>query len=434
MDPRIALSCPIFLSSFFYMHKEGIIMANNFMMKLLLLFFGLASYGVIAQISKKPDVASSAIQPGGFQTSTLLTSVINKADVVLHEVDDNNAQTDFNANTFDMEDTEVFTDTEEGDDDELDVVNDFKPEDLAMSNTANSKGGKGIKARLIRYKHSECEKKRGSGKGKKMKEGKCHTLHRRYFQSYQFSIREKKSKKKDEDDESDDGPANACRIIIYHDGKCKDEASTANEESCEDMEGNDDDEDDDKKLHSRDMMKPKGGKYKSARFLCDGVDASSNHSSSETVSEYYSVTSSYHSPASSYYSTTENFYSATSSSAPAMNLTATGSSSRFFPSSSANSTLSSKTISGQPTTTEAPDEDDKEDPEEEVEKADPNEKDEEDETDEKDKEVIRPGSQTTKTKKHSSKSHKKTKGTKKHSKQTQTTVTATKSAETITDS
>jgi hypothetical protein len=412
------------------MHKEGIIMANNFMMKLLLLFFGLASYGVIAQISKKPDVASSAIQPGGFQTSTLLTSVINKADVVLHEVDDNNAQTDFNANTFDMEDTEVFTDTEEGDDDELDVVNDFKPEDLAMSNTANSKGGKGIKARLIRYKHSECEKKRGSGKGKKMKEGKCHTLHRRYFQSYQFSIREKKSKKKDEDDESDDGPANACRIIIYHDGKCKDEASTANEESCEDMEGNDDDEDDNKKLHSRDLMKLKGGKYKSARFLCDGVDASSNNSSSETVREYYSVTSSYHHPTLDHYSTTEDFYSATSSSASAMNLTATGSSSKFFPSSSANSTLSSKTISRQPTTTEAPDEEDKEDPEEEDDKEDPNEKDEEDEADDKDEKETLPGSQATKTRKHSSKSHKKTKGTKKHPKRT---VTATKPTETITD-
>jgi hypothetical protein len=101
------------------MHKEGIIMANNFMMKLLLLFFGSTAHGVVAQISKKPDVASSASQPGGSQASTLLTSVINKADVVLHEVDDDDAQTNLNANTFDMEDAEVLTDTEEGDDDEL---------------------------------------------------------------------------------------------------------------------------------------------------------------------------------------------------------------------------------------------------------------------------------------------------------------------------
>jgi hypothetical protein len=408
-------------------------MANNFMMKLLLLFFGFAFYGVVAQISKKPDVASSVTQPGGFQASTLLTSVINKADIVLHEVDDDNAQTDFNTNPFDMEDAEVLTDTEEGDDDELDYAN---PEDLAISSTSDSKGDKGIKARLIRYKHTECDNKRGRGKGKKMKEGKCHTLHRKYFQSYQFSIREEKSKKKDkdEDDEFDDGPANACRIIIYRDGKCKDEASTANEESCEDVEEKDDgDEDDDKKLHSRDLMKPKGGKYKSARFLCDGVDASPNNSSSETVSEYYSVTSGFHDPTSSYYPITSDYYSATSSSASAMNLTVTGSSSKFFPSSSANSTLSSKTISVQPTTTEVPDEEDKEDPEEEDEKEDPNEEEEEEEeTDDKEKEQPLSKSQT-KTKKHSSKSHTKTKGTKKHSKQTQSTVTATKLAETITD-
>jgi hypothetical protein len=406
-------------------------MANNFMMKLLLLFFGFAFYGVVAQVSKKPDAASSATQPGVFQASTLLTSVINKADIALHEVDDDDAQTNLNANTFDMEDAEVLTDTEEGDDDELDFAN---PEDLAISNTADSKDDKGIKARLIRYKHTECDNKRGRGKGKEMKEGKCHTLHRKYFQSYQFSIREKKSKKKDEDDESDDGSANACRIIIYRDGKCKDEASTANEESCEDVEEKDDgDEDDDKKLHSRDLMKPKGGKYKSARFLCDGVDASPNNSSSETVSEYYSVTSGFHDPTSSYYPITSDYYSATSSSASAMNLTVTGSSSKFFPSSSANSTLSSKTISVQPTTTEVPDEEDKEDPEEEDEKEDPNEEEEEEEeTDDKEKKEPLSKSQT-KTKKHSSKSHTKTKGTKKHSKQTQSTVTATKLAETITD-
>jgi hypothetical protein len=420
------------------MHKEGITMAtpNNFMLKLLLLFFGLASHEALAQISKKPDVASSAILPGGFQASTLLTSVINKADVVLHEVDNDNAQSNIDANAdelFDMDDAEVLTDIEEGDD-TLDDINDLDSGDLSMSSTANSEGGKGIKARLICYKKSECVKKRG-GEGKKMKEGKCHTLHKKHFQSYQFSIHQKGSKKKDKDDEAeadyDDVPSKACRIIIYHDGKCKDEASTANEMSCEDMDGADDDEDDEDdeelKLHARDLMKPKGGKYKSAKFLCDGVVVSSHNSSSITVSEYYSVTSDYYSVTSSYHSTTSDHYSVTSSFPEhAWNVNATSLPSRSIPPSSVNATLSSKTISGEPTSTDVPDEEDEEDfdeneGEEEVD-------DEKEEADEEGKNVKTPGSQITKTRKHRSKSHKKTKGHNKHPETTQSTVTITQLA------
>jgi hypothetical protein len=334
-------------------------MANNFMIKLLLLFFGLASQEALAQISKKPDVATSAILPGGFQASTLLTSVINKADITLHEVDDGNALYANTNDLIDMDDAEVLTDIEEGED-TLDAIDDLNFEDLAMSSTAGSKGGKGIKARLVRYKRSECVKKRG-GKGKKMKEGKCHTLHKKHFQSYQFSIHQKGSKNKDKDDEADydDVSPKACRIIIYHDGKCKDEASTANEMSCEDMEDADDDEDDeeDMKLHARDLMKPKGGKFKSARFLCDGVDVSSHNSSSITVSELYSVTSDYYSVTSSYHSPTSDHYSVTSSfSEHGWNVNATSLPSRSIPPSSVNATLSSKTFSGEPTPTDVPEE------------------------------------------------------------------------------
>jgi hypothetical protein len=354
------------------MHKEGTTMAtpNNFMLKLLLLFFGLASHEALAQISKKPDVASSTYQPGGIQTSTLLTSVINKADVVLHEIDNDNAHSivDANANeSFDMDDAEVLTDIEEGDD-TLDVIDDLNSEDVVMSSTADSKGDKGIKARLVRYRKSECVKKRG-GKGKKMKEGKCHTLHKKHFQSYQFSIHQKGSKKKDKDkddeDDYDDVSPKACRIIIYHDGKCKDEASTANEMSCEDMDDaddEDDEEEEDKKMHARDLMKPKGGKYKSARFLCDGVVVSSHNSSSVTVSEYYSVTSDYYSVTSNYHPPTSDHYSVTSSfSEHAWNANATSMPSRYIPPSSVNATLSSKTLPDEPTHTDIPDEEEEED-------------------------------------------------------------------------
>jgi hypothetical protein len=403
---------------------------NNFMLKLLLLFFGLASHKAFAQISKKPDVASSVILPGGFQASTLLTSVINKAEVVLHEVDNDNVQSNIDANTndfFDMDDAEVLTDIEEGDD-TLDAIDDLNSEDLTMSSTANSEGGKGIKARLVRYRKSECVKKRG-GKGKKMKEGKCHTLHKKHFQSYQFSIHQKGSKKKDKDDEADDDISpKACRIIIYHDGKCKDEASTANEMSCEDMEDADDeDEEKDEKMHARDLMKPKGGRYKSARFLCDGIVVSSHNSSSMTVSEHYSVTSDYYSVTSSYHYPTSDHCSVTSSfSEHAWNANATSLPSRSIPPSSVNATLSSKTLSGEPTHTDVPDEKDEEDfdeneGEEEVD-------DEKEEADEEEKNVQPPGSQITKTRKHRSKSHKKTKGHKKHPETIQSTITITQLA------
>lgn len=349
-----------------------------------------------------------------------------------------------------MDDAEVLTDTEEGDDNgELDIVEDFNSGDLAMSSTANSEAGKGIRARLLRFKQTDCEKKRGHGKGKKMEEGKCHTLHKKHFQSYQFSVGEKKGKKKDKDDESDydddDSSSTACRIIVYHDGKCKDEASTANEGSCEDMVDADDD-DDEEKLHSRDLMgKPKDGKYKSARFLCDGVDVSSNSSSTKSVSDYYSspstnypATSSYNSP---YYSATSDHSSASPlSSENNWIANATGSSSKSFTPLSVNVTLSSRTRSGEPTSTVTPDEDDKEDPEGDDkdylddDKKEPDEKDDqEDEVVEADNKANLPGSQGTKTRKqHRSKSHKKTKGNKKHPKETQSTGTATQPAETIT--
>jgi hypothetical protein len=435
------------------MHKEGTAMANNFMMKLLLLFFGfLPYYSAVAQISKKPDVTSSAIQPGGFKATTLLTSVINNADIALHETDDANAHSKADANNVfvDMDDAEVLTDTEEGDDnDELDIVEDFNSGDLVMSSTTDSEAGKGIKARLLRFKQTDCEKKRGHGKGKKMKEGKCHTLHKKHFQSYQFSVGEKKGKKKDKDDEEDydddDSSSTACRIIVYHDGKCKDAASTANEGSCEDMIDADDN-DDEEKLHSRDLMgKPKGGKYKSARFLCDGVDVSSNSSSTKSVSDYYSspyysATSSYKHFTSKYYSATTDHSSATPlSSQPAWMANFTTLSSEDLKPFREPTTISSKTRSGEPTTTIAPDEDDKEDLEDDDKDFPDDDKEDADEKDDQDGEVAGadiqdniPGSQATKTRKqHRSKSHKKTKGNKKHPKQTQNT-TATQPAETIT--
>lgn len=406
-------------------------------MRLCLLFIGfLPHYGAIAQISKKPDIASSAIQPGGFQATTLLTSVINDADIVLHEIDTSNGQTELVANTddlVDMDDSEVLTDTEEDEDDELDEINEHNSGDSALGSTTSFQAGKGNRARLLRFKQTDYEKKRGIGKGKKMKEGKCHTLHKKHFQSYQFSVGEKKSTKKknkdDEDDDYDDPTSKACRIIVYHDGKCKEEASTANEGSCEDMEDTEDDDDDVKKLHSRDLMaKPKGGKYRSAKFLCDGVDVS-NSSSTHSVSNHYTASSSRYSN-SKHASRTSEYSATLPSSKPIGGANATVMSSP----SSGNSTLLStppprysKTASEDPTTTDPPDDDeDKEDPEEE-----PEDEEEEDESDNEDHKSDLSKSQKTKTRKHKSKSHKKTKGNKKHAKQTKNVVTPTQSAEAI---
>ncbi|CAD0088258.1 unnamed protein product [Aureobasidium mustum] len=119
-------------------------MANNFMIKLLILFFGyLNFFGADAQISKKPDAASSAIQQGGYQASTLLTSVINKADITLHDVNTPDTQPDF----AEMDNDEVLSDVEEDDDDdELMNANSTNSGDVAVSSA--SKGGKRLKAKF----------------------------------------------------------------------------------------------------------------------------------------------------------------------------------------------------------------------------------------------------------------------------------------------
>lgn len=423
-------------------------MVNGFMMKILLLFFGFStSSGVVAQVSRKPNVATSTIQPGEFQATTLMTSVISDADIVLHDVNNYNDRTELSADTneFVEMDDEVLTDTEEGEDDELDVVDEPDSGDLALGSTADSQSGKGVRARLQRFRKTDCEKKRGSGKGKKMKEGKCHTLHKKHFQSYQFSVGQQKNTKKknkdkdaEDDDYDDDSTSTACRIIVYHDGKCKDEASTANEGSCEDMEDAEDDDDKERRLYSRDLMsKPKGPKYNSAKFLCDGVDVSTNSSSTKSVSDYYTASSSHYSATSRYHSPTSDGYSVTrSSSEHVRGANVTVMSSRSSSPSLGNSTLLStpsppysKTASEDPTTTDPPEEDDdKEDPEEDPEdedKEDLDEKDEEDEPDEEAHKSKPPASQSTKTRKQKSRSHKKTKGDKKHPEKTQNTVTAT---------
>jgi len=413
-------------------------------MRLCLLFFGfLPHYGAIAQVSKKPDIVSSAIQPGGFQATTLLTSVISDADIVLHDIDNSELVTNTD-DLVDIDDTEVLTDTEEDDDDELNDINEHNSGDSALGSTTSFQAGKGVRARLLRFKQTDCEKKRGIGKGKKMKEGKCHTLHKKHFQSYQFSVGNKKSTKKknkdDEDDDYDDSTSTACRIIVYHDGKCKEEASTANEGSCEDMEDAEDDDDDEKKLHSRDLMaKPKGAKYRSAKFLCDGVDVSNSSSSTHSVSNDYTASSSRYS-ASKHASRTSDYSATLLSSKSVGGANATVMSSKSFSPSFGNSTLLStspsrysKTASEEPTTTDPPDEDDdKEDPEEEPEdEEDFDEEGEEDEIDEEDHKSDLSRSQKTKTRKHKSKSHKKTKGNKKHAKQPKNIVTLTQSVEAV---
>ncbi|KAG9652136.1 hypothetical protein KCU95_g13045, partial [Aureobasidium melanogenum] len=424
------------------------------MLKLLIIFFGgLNFFGAVAQISKKPDAGSPAIQNGGYQTSTLLTSVINKADIVPHDLDASNAQAQFDANATglaDMDNDEVLSDVEEEDDDhdespanELIDANATNSEDVAMSSAANSKGGKRLKARLVRYRKADCEKKRRPHKGKKMKEGKCHTLHKKHFNSYEFCLGKQKKHKKgkdddddDDDDDEEDSPK-GCRMIIFFDGKCKNEASSTNaEESCKDIgeEGVDDDDDDDKddkKLHARDLMvkKGKGPKYKSAKFLCDGVDTSENTTRTETEDDYYVTTS-----VSSY---------------PIRVADPTGSSSKSYTLSSITATrstrsatrLSSKSGSGEPTATSAPvdekdpDDDDDDDDEKEDDDKEDDDKEDDKEDDDEDKETSCTASQTTKTKKHKSKSHKSkthTK-TKKHHSKTQS-ISATQSAQATSNS
>lgn len=136
-------------------------MTNSSTMNILLLFFGLlTSFRVVAHVSRKPDVAASAIQSGGSQATTLLTSVINNADIVIHDVSTYNDQTELVANTDDlvgMDDAEVLTDTEEDDDNELDEVTEANSEESAMDSIASSQAGKGNRARLLRFKQTDCE-------------------------------------------------------------------------------------------------------------------------------------------------------------------------------------------------------------------------------------------------------------------------------------
>ncbi|KAH0017069.1 hypothetical protein KCU78_g7643, partial [Aureobasidium melanogenum] len=416
-------------------------MANNFMLKLLIIFFGgLNFFGAVAQMSKKPDTASSAVQDGGYQASTLLASVINKAEIVPHDLDASNAQAQFDANTTDladMDNDEVLSDAEEEDDDddealELMDANVTNSGDVAMSSA--SKGGKRLKARLVRYHKAECEKKRHPHKGKKMKEGKCHRLDKNHFKSYEFCIGKQKKDKKGKDDDDDDESEilSGCRMMIFFDKKCKDQASSTNaEESCKDIgeEGvddvDDDDDKDDKKLHARDLMgkKGKGPKYKSAKFLCDGVDTSENTTTTETEDDYYVTTS--------------------ISSQPIRVVNPTGSSSKSYTPSSITATrstksatrLSSKSGSGEPTATTAPvDEKDPDDDDDDDDDKDDDDKDDDDKEDDKEdddeaKETSSTASRTTKTKKHKTKSHKSKTHTKskKHRSKTQS-ISATQSA------
>lgn len=425
-------------------------MANNFMLKLLIIFFGCLNFsGVGAQISKKPDIASSAIQQDGYQANTLLTSVINKADIP-----DTQVQSDDNGNDpAEMDNAEVLSDVEEDDDDDESPVNELFGTnatnfgDVGMSSA--SKGGERLKVRLVRYHKADCEKKRHPHKGKKLKEGKCYKLHKNHFKSYEFYFgkkkkkEDKKGKDEDDDDESEGDTSKGCRVMIFFDKKCKDEASSTNAaDSCKDIgeegvgddDDDDDDDDKDKKLHARDLMvkRDKGPKYKSAKFLCDGVDTSENTTKTETEDDY-SVTT-------------------TVSSQPVYVADPTGSSSKSYTPSSITATRSSKSAthlsksgSEEPTTTSAPvdekdpdddddDDDDKEDEDTEDEKEDDDREDEEEDDDE-DKETSSTASSTTKNKKHKTKSHKSKKHTKtkKHHTKTQSQTVATESAQAASD-
>ncbi|KAG9944265.1 hypothetical protein KCU85_g8035, partial [Aureobasidium melanogenum] len=400
-------------------------MSNNFMLKLLILFFGcLNFFGAVAQISKKPDPASSTPQNVGYQASTLLTSVINKADIVPHDNDASNAQGQLVANATDpadLDNDEVLTDVEEDDDDN----DDYSPANGDTAMSSGSKGGKRLKAHLGRYHKADCEKKRHPKKGKKMKEGKCHTLHKNHFKSYDFCIGEQKKDKKGKDDDDDDSEEDipkGCRMMIFFDGKCKNEASSTNaEESCKDIgeEGVDDDDDDDdkddKKLHARDLLtrRGKGPKYKSAKFLCDGVGTSDNTTKTMTEDDYYVTT--------------------TVSSQPVR--VVTGSSSRSYTPSSITATRSTKlatrsSCSGEPAATSTPVDEKDPDDEDDDDDKDDDDKEDEKEDDDDDKETSATVSQTSSTKKHKSKSHKSKTHTKskKHHSKTQT-VSATQSAQ-----
>lgn len=422
-------------------------MANNFMLKLLIIFFGCLNFsGVGAQISKKPDVASSALQQDGYQASTLLTFTINKADTP-----DTRAQFDANDDDLaEVENAEVLSDVEEDDDDdespanELMNVNATNFGDVAMSSASN--GGERLKVRLVRYHKADCEKKRHPHKGKKLKEGKCYKLHKNHFKSYEFYFgkkkkEDKKGKDDDDDDDSEEDTSKGCRVMIFFDKKCKDEASSTNAaDSCKDIgeegvddDDGDDDDDKDKKLRARDLMvkRDKGPKYKSAKFLCDGVDTSENTTKTETEDDY-SVTT-------------------TVSSQPVHVTDPTGSSSKSYTPSSITATRSSKSAthlsksgSEEPTTTSEPvgekdpddddDDDDKEDEDTEDEKEDDDREDEKEDDDE-DKEPSSTASSTTKTKKHKTKSYtsKKHTKTKKHHTKTQSQTVATESAQAASD-
>lgn len=410
------------------------------MIKLLILFFVyLNFFGADAQISKKPDAASSAIRQGGYQASTLLTSVINKADITLHDVNTPDAQPELGVNNNDlaeMDNDEVLSDVEEDDDDdELMNVNSTNSGDVAMGSA--SKGGKRLKAKFFRYRKADCEKKRRPHSGKKLKEGKCYKLHKNHFNSFDFCLGKQKKDKKDKDDDDDDESEtpSGCRVIIFFDKKCKDEASSTAEGSCKDIgeEGTDDDDDKDdedddgKKLYARDLLgkKGKGPKYKSAKFICDGVDTSENTTRTETEDDYSATTTVSSQPI----HVADPTGSSPKSSVPSL-ITATGSTKSA-------THHSSKTGSGNTTSTSAPedpDDDDDDDDKEDEKEDDDDEEDEKEDDDDEDKATSTSATQTTKTKKHKTKSHKSKTHTKTKKHHTKTQSFTTESAQATSDS
>ncbi|KAK6000462.1 hypothetical protein QM012_003708 [Aureobasidium pullulans] len=402
-------------------------MANNFMLNLLVIFFGCLPFrDALAQVSKKPDLASSAVQHGKYHASTLVTSFISKPDIVLHEANTLEGQPELGAiddNPAEMDNDEVLSDAEEDDDHDDSLENeliDASTTDSGDAVMSSASKGKRLKARLIRYHKADCEKKRRPHKGKKMKEGKCHTLHKNHFNSYEFTIGKKKKDKKDKDDDDDDDSkgdtSKGCRMIIFFDGKCKDEASTTNaEDSCKDI-GEEGVDDDDKKLQVRDLMgkKGKGPKYKSAKFICDGVDSSDKPTTTEIEEDYYVTTTVYSQPVRVADSTGSSSKSYTPSSVTAIQLTRSA------------TRVPSK--SGEPTSTTAPVEE--KDPDNDDDYKEGENEDDEKEDDDEDKEISTIASASTKTKSHKSKKH--TKSNKHHTK-TQAVVT-TESVQTTGDS
>ncbi|KAI5202285.1 hypothetical protein E4T39_04733, partial [Aureobasidium subglaciale] len=313
-----------------FVHRETFKKKHSVMKVLPSLFGCLAFHRALAQISQDPGIPSPAVPPKALESTTLLTSVINKLNLAPSNFTLNNDLVDLDPDTdFDGNDPEQVatsdSDDNDGEHDLLDTFEsevDFGSENVAMGDADGRKpppneddgqetDGEGekrkkkdkkedkedqVKVGFYRYKKEGC--KRGRVGSKKLRQDHCQKLHRS-FHSYKLKTKGHKKHKmfhkkhKEEDESSDDEPESGmnCTMHVYTDKHCSTEvfAAELDHGNCTNVNSNngikhdskhEKDHDNTRYLHSRDLTgsasgpgkgkgKHKKGKYRSVKFTCE---------------------------------------------------------------------------------------------------------------------------------------------------------------------